>query len=326
MRTTVRSAARRLPDRLVSPAPAERLAALRVLVGAFALVDLVVRIPHLVASARLPEHRWLPVGVLGPLGSAPPAPLLAAVIVTTLLAGAAFVAGVAWRAAGPAFALGTLLLATYTVSWGHVLHTENLLVLHLLVLGVSPAAACWAVGTRRSAAGRPPPAGRYGLPIRLITLITVLTYAIAGWAKLRNGGWDWLSGDVLRNQVAFDNLRKVVLGDRWSPLGAALVRHRWIWPPIGAATVAVELLAPLVLVVRRARPVWAASAWLFHVGTLALMAIMFPYPLSGIAFASLFPVERLVARVPRLLHQRRALRADTLALADARRSVDRRWR
>ena len=57
--------------------------------------------------------------------------------------------------------------------------------------------------------------------------------------------------------------------------------------------------APLALLVRhRLRAVWIASAWLFHVGVLALMAIGFPYPLAGIAFASMVPLERLAARVP----------------------------
>jgi hypothetical protein len=44
--------------------------------------------------------------------------------------------------------------------------------------------------------------------------------------------------------------------------------------------------------------VWATAAWLFHVGIVALMAIVFAYPLSGVAFAPLFRLERLVAVVP----------------------------
>ena len=135
--------------------------------------------------------------------------------------------------------------------------------------------------------------GRYGFPVRIVSLITVLTYVLAGWMKLRNGGWAWLSGDVLRNQVAFDNLRKVVLGDRWSHLGARLVATSWFWRPVALATLVVELGAPLALLGGRWRNVWVAAAWSFHVGTLLLMAIMFPYPLSGVAYASLFPLERL---------------------------------
>jgi hypothetical protein len=43
------------------------------------------------------------------------------------------------------------------------------------------------------------------------------------------------------------------------------------------------------------------AAWSFHVGVAALMAITFPYPLVGIAFAPLLPVERL--RLPSLRHK-----------------------
>lgn len=39
------------------------------------------------------------------------------------------------------------------------------------------------------------------------------------------------------------------------------------------------------------------ATWTSHVGVLALMAIGFPYQLAGIAFASLFPVERAVEYV-----------------------------
>ena len=39
--------------------------------------------------------------------------------------------------------------------------------------------------------------------------------------------------------------------------------------------------------------VWAVLAWSFHLGVWAIMAIFFPYPLLGLAFAPLFAVERL---------------------------------
>ena len=311
-----RAPAHRWADRLVAPAPAERLAAVRILVGGYALVYLVVRTPHLVDLAGLPQHRWRPVGVLGTLTSRPSGAAAALVLGSTVAAGIGFVAGWCWRLAGPTFAVGTLVSTTYGVSFGHILHTENLMVLHLLVLAVAPAADAWSIDARRvvdrpahrrrPGGGVPPPAGRYGFPVRLLALVTVVTYAIAGWAKLRNGGGTWLSGDGLRNQVAFDNLRKVLLGDPWSPLGARLVGIGWLWPPLAWATLAVELGAPLALLHRRGRAVWAGAAWSFHLGTLALMAIMFPYPLSGVAFAPLFPVERVVRRLPARLMPRGA--------------------
>jgi len=59
-----------------------------------------------------------------------------------------------------------------------------------------------------------------------------------------------------------------------------------------------ELGAPLALVGRRVGKAWAIGMWGFHVGVLAIMAITFAYPLSGIAFAPFFWVEALVRRFP----------------------------
>jgi hypothetical protein len=66
-----------------------------------------------------------------------------------------------------------------------------------------------------------------------------------------------------------------------------------LFHPLAAFTLAVELGArSLCLAGGR---VWAAAAWAFHAGVLAVMAILFWYPL-GAAFAPFFAVERL--RVP----------------------------
>ena len=87
--------------------------------------------------------------------------------------------------------------------------------------------------------------------------------------------------------------------------GGWVVQFPWVFPPIALATVLVELGAPFALLTgpvgRRVRAVWAIAAWGFHVGVVVLMAISFPYPLSFIAYASLFAPERLLARVGRLL-------------------------
>jgi hypothetical protein len=58
-------------------------------------------------------------------------------------------------------------------------------------------------------------------------------------------------------------------------------------------TLLVELASPVVLLGDRWAQRWAAAAWAFHVGVLGLMAIVFPFQLTGLAFAALLPVERL---------------------------------
>lgn len=112
--------------------------------------------------------------------------------------------------------------------------------------------------------------------------------------KLRNGGWDWVDGGVLRNQIAYDNLRKELLGSQHSPIGGWLVRYAWVFPPFAWATMAIELGAPIALLGGRWRTVWVVGAWLFHVGIVILMAISFPYQVSGIAYACFFRPERAV--------------------------------
>jgi hypothetical protein len=61
-------------------------------------------------------------------------------------------------------------------------------------------------------------------------------------------------------------------------------------------TLAFELGAPAALLGGRWAKAWCATAWAFHVGVLVLMAIFFPYPLLGLAYAPFFAVERLLER------------------------------
>jgi hypothetical protein len=274
---------------LLAPAPPERLATLRILVGGYCLGFLVVRFPGFLHAARLPERQFEPVGPLVWMPASVSTVAFVTVLVVTVLAGVAFVAGWRWRWSGPGFAVLFLLVTTYRLSWGHVLHTEHLAALHLLVIGFSAAATL-----NRDREARPD--ARFGWPVRIMALLTVTTYVLAGLAKVRLGGMGWLTGDVLRNQVAYDNLRKELLGDLHSPLGGWLVHYGWVFVPLAALTVAVELAAPVALRGGRVRTVWVALAWSFHVGIAALMAISFPYQMLGIAYAPLFRCERLLRR------------------------------
>jgi hypothetical protein len=276
-----------------APAPARRLAMLRILVGGYALAYLLVRFGHLVGVSGMSAQQWKPVGPVALLA----APLPTAVVVTSAvlaaLLGAAFVAGLRFRITGPAFAVALLWVTSYRNSWSMVFHTENLLVLHVLVLGLSPAADALSLDAR----GRPPvddaARARYGWAVRLLCAVTVTTYFIAGWSKLQNAGLGWVTSDTLRVYVAYDNLRKLELGAGYSWLGTMLAGHGWLFPPMAAMSLVVELAAPLVLLHPRVGRWWCVGAWSFHAGVLVLMAIVFHYPLSGVAYASFFPVEAL---------------------------------
>ena len=305
MIVALRRARTQFDERFLEAAPARRLATLRILVGTFATVFLVVRSGYLFDISRLPPARFEPVGLLGWLDE----PLPVWVVKTTLAfgvgCGVMFTLGWWYRVTGPLFAIGFMLLTTYDNSWQHVAHTENLAALHLLVLAFAPAADALSVDERRSAPSTVDPHARYGWPVRLVSLITVSTYVIAGIAKQRNGGLHWITGDVLRNQVANDNLRKIVLGDSYSPIGARLVAHAWLFPPMALGTMIVELGAPLALIRGRIRTVMVSAMWFFHVAILGIMAILFIYPLTVIAYASLLRPERLSDAVSARVRARR---------------------
>ena len=272
-------------------APARRLATFRVLTGIYALTYLLARFPYFVDLSELNEVRWDPPFPLAWLGSPPSEGVVVVVLVLALATGVAYLLGWRFRWTGPAFAVLLLAVLSFRNGWGHLFHNDNLLVLHVLIVGLAPAADAWAVG---APAVEPDEDVRYGFPLRLAAVVTVLTYVVTGWAKVRYAGLDWLTGDTLLNQIAFDNARKKVLGDEFSPLAAAAAAQSWLFRPLGLLTVVVELGAPVALINRRWATGWTIAAWAFHVGILALMWISFAYPLSLVAFAPFFRCERLV--------------------------------
>lgn len=285
--------------------PARRLAAFRIYVGGFALVYLVAQLPFWLHYGRFHKADWKPVGVLKlpivkHLVALPLDPGAYNVLLfATIALAVAFTIGFLYRYLAPLFALALLLLLSYRNSWGMVFHTENLLVVHALVLAIVPAADAWSVDARRRASPAPDHE-RYGWPLRLCAAVTVLTYLIAGLAKLRLGGWAWTSGEALRDQVAIDNLRKQLMGSSMSPIAAPLLPHAWVFSALALMSLAIELGAPLALLHRRVAQVWSVAAWGFHAGVVALMAILFPYPLFFVAYAPLHrcerPIDWLVAR------------------------------
>jgi len=287
---------------MFAPAAPEGLATFRVLCGSFAVVYLLVRLRAFASLTTAAPSRFEPVGPLALLGSPPAGPLVIATLVTALIAGVAFTVGAWFRISGPVFAVLLLALSTYRSSWGQLLYFENLMVLHVVIVGFARSADAIAFDARQPSRRRDP--GAYGWPLRLAAFVTVLTYVLAGVAKLRLGGLAWLDGDTLRNHVAYSAARLEVLGGWPSPLAGPLMRQRWAFGPLAAATLAIELGAPLALFGGRWRLAWVAAAWVMHVAIAALMFVLFAYPLAFVAFAPLFPLTRHEAdgdaRVPSL--------------------------
>lgn len=285
-----------------APAPPERLATLRIAIGLFATLYVLVRLPHFASFAALSPEAFRPVGPCVVLAAPLPPFATWSIALVAVASGAAFVAGFRFFFTGPIFAASLLWVTSYASSWGMIFHTDNLMVLHVIVLALAPAAAAWSLDARRKNDARA--ISISGWPLRLMAAVTVLAYFMAGIAKLKNEGLTWVTTDFLRNYVAYDALRKAELGSTYSPLGAWLAEQSWPWRPLAALSLAMELGAPLALLGRRAAAVWAIAAVAFHAGVLALMAILFLYPLAGLAFAPLFEVERLVLWARRRLSRK----------------------
>ena len=275
-----------------APAPAERLAALRIAIGGFAVIWVAARLPEVLAVARLPASDFAPVGVIRVLAGPLPPIAVAAIAVATVGLLAAFTAGLGYRVTAPLAALGLLWTLSYRSAWGMVFHTDNLLVLHVIALAAAPAADAWTL--RRGAPPTPPAAG-YGWAIKLLAVITCATYLLAGIAKLRITGLAWVGGAQLQNQIATDNLRKALLGASVAPLARFLAAHPEGLVGFSILSLGLELGAPLALLGGRVARLWAWGAWGFHVGVVLAMNVWFPYPLVGLAFLPLLDAEHVVA-------------------------------
>jgi hypothetical protein len=268
---------------------ATRLALVRVVVGGFSLAYLGRRRRMLARVARTDPRLFAPVGVVKVLDRPLPGPLVEATVTATMAANVAFLLGWKHRYTGPAFSGLLLWQLSYRNSWSMIYHTDNLLVLHALILGLAPSADAVSL----DALGRPRTDEGYRWPIELMNATTALSYFVAGVAKVAGPlGGQWMSGESLRGQVAVDGLRKELMGDGAAPIAYALYDKVWLWRAMAAGTMVIELGAPLFLASRRTARLWAAAAFGMHWAILAVMRIKFRYQLSGAAFAPFVVLQR----------------------------------
>lgn len=281
-------------------APAERLAMLRILIGGYAFWLVAEHISLWSNVGYTNPGLFKPVGVVSLLSRPLPPAVDQALIIATLVLGLFFVLGWQFAYVGPAFAALLLWVISYRLSWSMLYHSMHLPVLHILVLGLSPAADALSLDARRRCAvetGRKPASSwRYGFPIQVICGVTVFAYFVTGVAKVAGPvGWSWATGETIRSQVAVDAIRKDVLGSSGSSLFYRVYNQLWLFAGMGIMTYFVELGAPLALFNKKLGRVWAVAAFMMHWGILFIMAIDFRYHLSGILYASFFDLERIPA-------------------------------
>ena len=299
-------------------APAERLAMLRILVGIFAVCLVGSNLLMWTRIGYTSPDLFKPLGVVSILSQPLPPAVNQILLICTVVLGVPFILGWRYRITGPAFAVLLLWVISYRLSWSMVYHSMHLVVLHVFVLGLSPAADALSLDARgRGTVGagpEPSSAWHYGFPVRLICAVTVCAYFVTGIAKVLSPlGRSWAAGESIRSQVAADAIRKELLGTAGSSLFYRLYHHVWLFTTMGVMTFFVELGAPLALLNKRLGKLWAVTAYMMHWGILFIMSIEFRYHLSGIVFLSFFELER----VPAWLHGLRTRRSGPLVSASA---------
>jgi hypothetical protein len=277
-----------------APAPAERLALVRMLVGAYCVGLLLLRAPSLLRLAQLDAARFHGVGPAALLDGPLSLPLLIALLVLAFVGALGFCLGVRYRVLAPAFAVLLVFLLAYRNSWGHMGHAEHLVSIHVLLLSVLPAADTLSLDASAGRTHARAPEN-YGWPLRLLMLSVVISYTLAGWAKLYDSGLAWVSGEAVYNQVANNTLSKIRLGGFVAPLGPTLLRWPWLFAVASVFTLVIELGAVIAMFGGRLRTAWIIGAYVMHVGIALTMWIAFPYPLWGIAFASFLELEHAYA-------------------------------
>ena len=164
-------------------------------------------------------------------------------------------------------------------SFTHFNHDEMPAAYILLVLAFTPCGKAFSVDALRGVRDeREGGSWVYGYPILLARLLLAWSYFTSALIKLRVAGLGYLSADNLPALAVSNSLDN--MHDTQFRAGLWLPAYREYTTPLVALVVLWELLFPLAIWFPRARVVILTAGVLFHLGTLFIMNIFFPYHLA----------------------------------------------
>ncbi|GAA4745193.1 HTTM domain-containing protein [Modestobacter marinus] len=256
------------------PVPLARIAVFRVIAYLFIPVDVFLTTAWVRAHADVPTDWYAPL-LIGRLLDLPtPTHTLVLVVQWALvIAAVAAATGRAPRLLGFAVFLLYSEWMVIAMSYGKVDHDR---IAFLVALAVLPT-----IGRARLRDRRSSEAAGFAMAAVLVTVM--LTYFLAAWAKIRFGGWDWATGATMTRAVV----------RRGTDLSMWTLDVAWLLPTVQWVMIALELAAPLILLVRTDRARIGLVLFLlgFHVMVYAGVGIIFlPH---CIAILSILPWERL---------------------------------
>ena len=205
--------------------------------------------------AGQPAALFRPLSFVRVLDQMPPLAVIVGLQVAGTIAAALAVIGWRRRATFAAAWVSLLVLAGLRSSLGKILHNDVLLLLAAVPFLLAPVVR-WP--------GRDEPSPRFGWPVNAALATVAGAYFFSGLAKLTTSGLNWVTGDNLR-YVMYDAARagRVMFPD--VPL--LIADHAWLAHLTAAGALAFELTFPIVLIVKRLRPIYAAWAVTLHIGT-----------------------------------------------------------
>ncbi len=270
----------RLNSWLFEPAPLARLAAFRVVVYAFLLVDVLYTHAEPIFRAHVDPAFYQPLLI----GRLLPLPTPSYWLVVGVKWGLVACAVLALAGKAPRFLGWTIFLLYFewlliAFSYGNVDHDRFA---YLVALAVLPTVAHARVrsGTASEAAG---------WALRMVQLAVVATYFYAAWAKLRFGGPEWVDAATISRAVV----------RRGTFLSEPLLAMPWTLHATQWFIMFMELAAPLVFVVSERWRRRVVAFWLgFHAVMWAMITIIFlPHVICLLAF---LPLERAMSVARRL--------------------------
>jgi predicted DCC family thiol-disulfide oxidoreductase YuxK len=162
-------------------------------------------------------------------------------------------------------------------SLGHFNHDEMLGVYYLMVLAFSPCGDAFSVDSLPGRRARKPEFA-YGFPILLMWLLMAWVYFSSALIKLRVAGLSYFSVDNLPALAIMHSLDN--LHDTQFRLAFWLPAVRQFLPFAVGLVLLWELLFPLAVFWKRVRWFFLGIGVVFHLSTLFLMNIFFPYQLA----------------------------------------------
>ena len=149
-----------------------------------------------------------------------------------------------------------------------------------------------------------PPSNGNGAAVDLLKVLLKMiseTHGVASKIIATVDDLEAIAADDAAEVPALTGWRRELFGETASPLGRAIVSHGWLLRPAAVVAVVLELAAPVAPLGGRPRTVWVVLTWAMHLAIAALMFVVFPFPVSGVAFACFFRLEKAPSALGRLV-------------------------